>query len=275
MFSFIILFVIMLSTIYISLVYVNASIMLVLYMEAVYFVLSLIYVTVCRFKVSGKIRIPVGISEVKRKNLIKINIYNKSFLPVGRIKAIIIVNATLKGKKKKHKMKMNCALRGNNEYINYMTFEDAGNYEITLKKLRIYDITGIMYRDIPVKQKAAVQIMPEIYDVNVKITSVTRNFFGESDVYDENNPGYDNNEIFQVREYQKGDRLQNIHWKMTAKQDEIMVKEHSLPKACPVVFFLDFKTESKNKKMLLRCFEADVSISFALMEAGCSHYVVW
>ncbi len=43
----------------------------------------------------------------------------------------------------------------------------------------------------------------------------------------EENPkkGYDFSEVTDVREYQPGDRLQNIHWKLTAKKDELMVKE--------------------------------------------------
>ena len=40
--------------------------------------------------------------------------------------------------------------------------------------------------------------------------------------------GYDPSELFDVREFQNGDRLQSVHWKLSARTDELMVKELSL-----------------------------------------------
>jgi uncharacterized protein (DUF58 family) len=119
--------------------------------------------------------------------------------------------------------------------------------------------------------------MPKLHDVPVRLSQTVRNFYGEADIYDEHTPGHDNSELFAVREYRKGDRLQNIHWKLTAKQDDLMVKEHSLPKACPVVLFLGFYTKKKKRKpeRMLAYLEAAASLSFSMMDANCPHYVVW
>ena len=37
-----------------------------------------------------------------------------------------------------------------------------------------------------------------------------------------------------MRSFRKGDKIQSIHWKLSAKADELIVKENSLPKACAV-----------------------------------------
>jgi hypothetical protein len=78
-----------------------------------------------------------------------------------------------------------------------------------------------------------------------------------------------------LREFKAGDRLQNIHWKMSAKQDELMVKEQSMPESCPVVLFLNYLGDKKCAKNMTAFMQIAFSISFSLMDAGCSHYVAW
>lgn len=88
------------------------------------------------------------------------------------------------------------------------------------------------------------------------VSEHTRNFFGEADVYDDFHPGDDPSEIFGVREFRAGDKMQSIHWKLSAKSDDLLVRENSQPKACPLVFLLEpphmkkemEKEEGKNPK---------------------------
>ena len=275
MFSIISLIIIIIATYYVALMYLNAALISVCYMEMALLVVSFIYLMICRFTIKARIKIPVGISEIGRENLVKINITSKAGLPIIRVKAYIVVHETIKGTKKRYKMKLNGVARGKNEFMKNLVFDDAGNYEVILKKLCIYDMTGLMSWSVPVKKSASVQVMPRIHDVPVRLSLAVKNFYGESDIYDEHRSGHDNSELFKVREYQKGDRLQNVHWKMTAKHDEFMVKEHSLPKACPVILMLDFKTGKESKKMAASYIEAAVSISFSMMDAGCAHYIAW
>lgn len=275
MFSFIVLLIIIFATFYVALMYLNASLIMVCYMEAALCIAAFIYLMFCKIALKTSIKIPVGISEIGRENIIKINIKNRSRLPVVRLKACLVVHETIKGTKKKYNMKLDKVMHGKNEYVKKLAFAEAGNYEVILKKIRVYDMTGLMSWAIPVKKSSTVQIMPKIHDMPVRLSLAVKNFYGESDVYDEQNPGHDNSELFKVREYQKGDRLQNVHWKMTAKHDELMVKEHSLPKACPVVFLLDNKAGRGSRKTATAYIEAAVSMAFSIMDAGCAHYIAW
>lgn len=51
----------------------------------------------------------------------------------------------------------------------------------------------------------------------------------ESDSYSEYKQGFDMSETFEIREYQPGDHQKNLHWKLTAKTDRMMVRVGSLP----------------------------------------------
>lgn len=275
MFSYIVLLVIILETLDLSMMYENPCIMLLGFVEIAYLIVSLCYLLFRKFTIKGKVEVPIGISEPGKANLVKVIIKNKSVVPLMRAKALIVVEDTLSGIKKKSWMKLSEVLRGQNVFTKSVIFPGAGNYEVTLKKLRIYDITGLLHVCVQVRRMGRIQVMPTMHDVPVRLTLAVKNFYGEADVYDEHTPGHDNSELFQVREYQKGDRLQNVHWKMSAKQDEIMVKEHSFPKACPIILFLDYHVNKKAKKNTLAYIEAVTSISFSLIDAGCPHYVVW
>ncbi len=42
-------------------------------------------------------------------------------------------------------------------------------------------------------------------------------------------PGDDPGETYDIREYQPGDSIRQIHWKLSGKLDDIMIREKSFP----------------------------------------------
>lgn len=260
-------------TIYIAFMYQSASMMVLFFAETALFVVAFVSLVFRCFRIRGYVEVPVGIAERGRESLVKLVLTNRCLLPVNKVVARIVVKDLMRGKKKKYRMTMPVLPKGESEHIQMVSFLGTGSYEVCLKKLQIYDITGLLCYNIRMKKQGLVQVLPEMHDVPVRLTPATRNFYGEADVYDENMPGHDNSETFQVREYRAGDRLQNVHWKLTAKQEELMVKDYSLPKACPVLLFLSYRPGKRHQ--LLPFLEAVVSLSFSIMDAGCPHYVVW
>ncbi len=275
--SFLLAAVCLLVTGYFAMTYENPQMMLLMYLQLALAAVALVVVLYRKLTVKGEMDVPVGLTEPGKDTLVKLTLCNKGFLPVLRAKALIVVEDVYFGRKKKYRMKLDVLSRGENSQFRSIAFSEAGLYRVRLKKLRLYDMTGLFYSNVRCKSEKQIQILPELYDVPVRMSMAVRNFYGESDVYDENRPGHDNSELFQIREYQKGDRLQNIHWKLSAKQDDIMVKEHSLPKACPVILLLSYhpRRKEKRKGTLFAFLEIGASISFSLMDAGCPHYVVW
>lgn len=260
-------------TIYIAFMYQRAIMMLLFYVEAALFVVALISLLFRCFRIRGYVEVPVGIAERGRESLVKLIITNRCILPATKMKAMVVVKDVMRGRKKKYRMTMPAVPKGESEYIQSVSFYGTGSYEVFLSKLQIYDVTGLLCHNVRMKKRGLVQVLPELHDVPVRLTLATKNFYGEADVYEENRPGHDNSEIFQVREYREGDRLQNVHWKLTAKQDDLMVKDYSMPKACPVILFLSYQPGKRRR--LLWFLETVASLSFSIMDAGCPHYVVW
>ena len=62
-----------------------------------------------------------------------------------------------------------------------------------------------------------------------EVTVQTSNFSLEGERFSEEVSGDDPSELFALRDYQPGDRMARIHWKLSARKGEWYVKEFSRP----------------------------------------------
>lgn len=157
-----------------------------------------------------------------------------------------------------------------------VTLSHAGGYVFRVRRVRVYDWLGWFYLTKWVRADAQVQVLAGIRELAVKLSFAVRNFSGESEIYDDLRGGDEAAEIFQIREYQPGDRLQNIHWKLSAKSEDLIVRERGLAKGCPIVLLIGNKQEKRLKPAQSERFlQLAASVSFALLDAGCPHVVGW
>lgn len=154
-----------------------------------------------------------------------------------------------------------------------MTAAVAGCYEIRLSRVRIYDMTGLFCltgRRAVKREKASLVVLPTIYPVSIRLSEAVRNFAGDAEVYDSLRSGSDTSEPLKLRPFQDGDKLRNIHWKLSAKADELLVRVGSMPRGCSVAVLLEEKSGIDNAQL-----QCAASLSFTLMDLECPHYVAW
>ncbi len=277
MFNLGIFLLIIIALIYMSFWLKSETLMLLVFVLGVLFVISLCSVVLRCIKVRGSLQVPIEISEKDRENLVKVTLKNHTSGTLPRVAVLLVIKDTIRGTTKRFRRKISSVPTGESEYVESIVFPEMGKYRVTLRKLRVYDVTGLTYGNVWTKSVANIQVMPGFFRIPVLRTEATKNFYGEADTFDERIPGYDTSEIFQIREYQRGDRLQHVHWKLTARHDELVVKEHSLPKSCPVVLMLDYKPGLLGgwRRRILPFMEAAASLSFSIMDVGCPHYIAW
>ena len=270
-------FVAAVATVYLAIMYASPALMLLAFLEAVYLVISVAAVIVRKRTVRAELRVPIETDETGKEILVKVIVTNRSRFSLRRAKVRIAVKDTISGHLERSWMKLPVIHRGEQSFTRQMLSPGAGNYEIMLEKLRVYDPVRLMYGNARVKSTGSVLVMPALHTVPVRLTGAVKMFYSEADVYDPHSPGQDRTELFRVREYQKGDRLQSIHWKLTAKQEAWMVKDGSLPLSCPVVLVLKAfpKKKKERKAYVVSYLEAAASLSYSLVEAKCPHFVAW
>lgn len=284
MVSFLIGIIVTLVTFYIAFIYASVAIGLLGFAEAVLVVLAFIFLLYYRKKICVTIGIPIVVADVGGKVSVLITAQNTSHIPCMKIRYRIRSGNLFLGKLRGAWLTGESVYPGENVYQDLFYPEYAGNYVFELQKIRIYDLTGLFFWDKKMNRKGkrrhcSVQVLPELQSVAVRISERTRNFYGDADTYDDFRPGDDKSEIFEVREFREGDRLQSIHWKLSAKSEQLLVREDSQPLSCALVFFLENQVAGRYKRNMLRRAECYLSVAasivFSLMDVSCPHYVAW
>lgn len=256
-----------LVTFYVGIIYGSAAITSLGFAEAIFVVLSFISLLVMKGKTNPTMQIPLSLAEQGQEIRVILSDGSKSIVKPGRVKYLVVVQNPVEEKKKKKWLPMNM------DY--YYNVEDPGRYEFKLLKVRIYDWSGLFWVQKKVETTQFVQVNPKIYSANIRVSERVRNFFGDADVYDDFRPGYDPSELFGVREFKNGDKLQSVHWKLSAKTEDLMVKENSLPKAPAVTILSNGMKKGKSREEKIAFLQVLVSLSFSLMDKGCPHYICW
>ncbi len=99
----------------------------------------------------------------------------------------------------------------------------AGMFTFEITKLYVTDFLHFFSFSLPYHWSGQLPILPPERELpEMKLTKATI----EAEDSQPSPDGELTNDLLQLREYQPGDRIKDIHWKMTAKTDELMVKEY-------------------------------------------------
>lgn len=277
MISFLTGILVMLITFYIAFIYASSTIGLLGFAEAVLILSAFLFLLYFKGKIHAGIQIPIAVADVGGKVTVKLNVENESHIPAMRI-YYHIRSGNLFERKLRGKWQAGDSIYyGKNTFGTLFYPKGIGNYMFELDKIRIYDLTGLFFMTKHVLKSASVLVLPEPSGVEVRISERTRNFYGDSDIYDDFHSGDDSSELFDIREFHEGDRIQSIHWKLSAKSNELLVRENSQPSACPLVFLLGNwgGKKSRSRHVAESYLSVAAGIVFSLMDVKCPHYVAW
>ncbi|MEZ3485391.1 MAG: DUF58 domain-containing protein [Lachnospiraceae bacterium] len=151
----------------------------------------------------------------------------------------------------------------------------AGMLDCRLESLVLYDILGIFYRKIPLHDRRSIGIMPPFELIPLEITRRTREFLSDADEHSSEKKGDDPEDIYQIREYRPPDSLRLIHWKLSAKEDNLMVKEHGFPLGCVVLLWIRISQTTTDSLRFNQLIEKAASLSITLFEEKCIHMAAW
>lgn len=151
----------------------------------------------------------------------------------------------------------------------------AGTVEYCIEALVLYDLLGIFCRTVPLREHRAIRIMPPFELMPLEITRRTREFLADADEYSTEKKGDDPSEIYQIREYRPPDSIHSIHWKLSAKEDNLMVKENGFPMGCVVLLWIRLPLADTDSAGFSRLLEQAASLSITLLEEKCIHMAAW
>lgn len=113
----------------------------------------------------------------------------------------------------------------------------CGIVNIHISEIIIYDLLGIFSFKKNVNIQKEIPVFPDYSCID---DSFGMDFSdGYNELEESTSKGNDSSEVSDVREYIPGDKLQNIHWKLSAKKDLLMVKEHISLTSSQLMFYIE------------------------------------
>ncbi len=140
----------------------------------------------------------------------------------------------------------------------------CGYMDISAERAMIGDILGLTFLFRKLRFSDRIAVLPTIYPFGYELESEPSSGY-DGDSLSESNSGDDPSEIFELREYRIGDGMNRIHWKLSTRGEELIVKELSLSISSRILIICDLGAckNSSEADMLL-----DITASLSSFLAG-------
>ncbi|MBR0512166.1 MAG: DUF58 domain-containing protein [Ruminococcus sp.] len=221
---------------------------------------------------------------VKDKNVskgkdfpVQLVVTNRSIFPIGKAEAHIEYYNVFSDQISAFDLYLPIQPKNSQRITFQLSSKFCGVIKIRSARLNIYDPLRLFRFRTAKNICTDIAVMPEGHEIG-GIVHYTDRVNEESDVFSEYKPGDDPSEVFDLREYNQGDKLNRIHWKLSSKKDDFIVKDYSLPIDVPCSVFLDLKCYDKSNLTLPvfdTLIETMISLSQFLLENERGHSIIF
>lgn len=244
--------------------------------------ISLILLVVNMFITKDKLKITVPSSDTihkKENGIVNITILNGGYLPISKVKLSLEIYNRLTGELIEQSVYV--TLNAKEEKIIPLQLQSdlCGAVEFSINSIRYYDFLGVFSKQYSYKEKGQLYILPNIYETALHLTEKDGSIV-EDLLFQVNKKGDNGLEIFGVKEYSPGDNVKNIHWNLTSKFNELIVKELTEEVTYTFLLLIDLTVPANQKEKVEpivtdAMIEATVSVSKAILAKGFSHTIGW
>lgn len=150
-------------------------------------------------------------------------LHNPTQFPLVNATLALAVENRFYREQGKNRLNLPVRARKDTEVIYPVIMDYCGRFVVTAESIRLVDLLGIYEVEVPVNEVKECLVFPVGEERNQEAGQMYIN--GVAEAMESREKGYDFSEVSGIREYIPGDKLQNIHWKLSVKKEELMVKE--------------------------------------------------
>lgn len=239
------------------------------------FLVSLVQLVYCRFFV--KAELPESFLSTSREEPkpLTLRLMNRGILPLPAIRAeLVLLDQSAKPMDKKfvqaflppHSRRM----------LSFRFFSSyCGKFQVRIKELRPQSFLPGLGSTKAANTSAEVLFYPVFHPLPLNISEYIRYFYPETQDFEEISSGLSFTYGRDVRDFQPGDRMRQIHWKLSARANTLLVRSQGLPDGFSILFFLELNLSSAEAPTRSSFYECAASLCFSLLEENCPHLLVW
>lgn len=211
----------------------------ILYVFSLTFILPLTHSFILLKMINGSIEIPKGYLFTGETIDINYHINNKSILSIPYIEIKSNIYKILTGDESD---KLSFSLEKNKSFnhrervvLKRRGYYDLGDVEITIR-----DVFGFYSLKKTLSSNISLLVYPEPINLSTFQVAASQKP-GQLSV--QNSIFKDKNRIISLRDYREGDSISSVHWKLSAKRNNIIIKEYDNPGDNNVIIFIDNNVE--------------------------------
>ena len=178
------------------------------------------------------------------KTTLEVIINDPSYIPVSCLEITLDITSSLYGGEGSvtHSIQIK---PGENILRFPVCFDKYGIYTAKAIKVTAYDPLHLFSFTKSISSECSMTIMPDVKPEDKRHEVIYEEGFDE--FTDNSRRGNVNGNVTDIREYQPGDRLSRIHWKLTEKLDKLIVKENEATSSNEFTVLLELYQPSKLK----------------------------
>lgn len=179
--------------------------------------------------------------EIRKGGSVEIKIYSASkhaVFPQLKVR-VVYKNSFASDKRRYRKITFFGSTKKPFVIINKSLSRHCGTAVLSLKACRVCDFTGMFFLPVRIKETPAISILPELIKPSFIPDADNSQVLGFKP-----KPGGGFSDYYELRPYRDGDSMKNVHWKVSSKYDELIVREPSLPVLKDLVVRLDLTNDS-------------------------------
>ncbi len=150
----------------------------------------------------------------------------------------------------------------------------SGLVTLTGKSLKMQDYLGLFVFEREWGADARITVLPNADDI---VMNIVENAFAEGDESDTDSAltSEDVTQVKEFREYAPGDRMQRVNWKISAKYDDLYVKEFERLYDRTLALLVELRRDSEEAGFLDELITAFYSAAIKLIELEIPFKVQW
>lgn len=171
---------------------------------------------------------------------VSIGLNNQSYFPFLNCSMDFTITNGFYSNDNKHNLSISALPRKINSCVLSIETGHSGMMFFQLNLLTITDPLHLYTIKIPANISFSIPVFPKKQEKDFPL--FLNSFLDNEDDEYLSYMGQPSRDLKEIREYRPGDKLTNIHWKMTAKKDEILVKEFEQTASRSMVLLTELST---------------------------------
>lgn len=183
---------------------------------------SLVYLLICRFGVRAEITANAYVLDRRQSFSYCIKLKNRLPLPIGHVEADISLPAADGIRVLGLRMSTTLAPFGESAVSDELMMLYHGRVQVGVDRIYLYDLFRLFRMRRIFAKRQPIEILPRALDFQTKLGVPSQEYAGQ---VERSRRGFERSEQTDIRPYRAGDPVKDIHWKLSARSEELIVKE--------------------------------------------------